>query len=145
MALIVIAAQEDGAGIAQTRMRQVPDALARSLLGFVAEVVEPGGTVHTDGSAGYMPLKDRGYCPKAAAQGRLDVPGAEDDLLPRVPRVISLLKRWLLGTHQGAVNPEHLDYYLDEFTFRLNRRASKYRGKLLYRLVQQAVAVDPVP
>ena len=60
-------------------------------------------------------------------------------------RVISLLKRWLLGTHQGAVSQKHLNYYLDEFTFRFNRRRSRSRGKLFFRLVQQAVAVDPVP
>jgi hypothetical protein len=67
------------------------------------------------------------------------------ELLPRVHRVISLLKRWLLGAHQGAVSHKHLDYYLDEFTFRFNRRRSKSRGKLFFRLAQQAVAVDPVP
>jgi hypothetical protein len=59
--------------------------------------------------------------------------------------VASLLKRWLLGTHQGAVDREHLTYYLDEFTFRFNRRTSRSRGMLFYRLVQQALAVDPVP
>ena len=67
------------------------------------------------------------------------------ELLPRVHRVVSLLKRWLLGTHQGGVSPQHLDYYLDEFTFRFNRRHSRSRGKLFYRLVQQAVAVAPAP
>ena len=67
------------------------------------------------------------------------------ELMPRVHRVISLLKRWLMGTHQGAVSHKHLDYYLDEFTFRFNRRRSKSRGKLFFRLVQQAVAVEPVP
>ena len=67
------------------------------------------------------------------------------ELLPRVHRVASLLKRWLLGTHQGAVSPEHLDYYLDEFTFRFNRRTSRYRGKLFYRLLQQAVVAEPAP
>ena len=66
-------------------------------------------------------------------------------LMPRVHRVISLLKRWLMGTHQGAVSHKHLDYYLDEFTFRFNRRRSKSRGKLFFRLVQQALAVEPVP
>ena len=66
------------------------------------------------------------------------------ELLPRVHRVASLLKRWLLGTHQGAVRALHLDYYLDEFTFRFNRRTSRSRGKLFYRLVQQAVEVAPV-
>ena len=67
------------------------------------------------------------------------------ELLPRVHRVISLLKRWLLGTNQGAVSQKHLDCYFDEFTFRFNRRRSKSRGKLFFRLAQQAVAVDPVP
>ena len=57
----------------------------------------------------------------------------------------SLLKRWLLGTHQGAVSEKHLDYYLDEFTFRFNRRRSRARGLLFYRLLQNAVQVDPVP
>jgi hypothetical protein len=67
------------------------------------------------------------------------------ELMPRVHRVIGLLKPWLMGTHQGAVSHKHLDYYLDEFTFRFNRRRSKSRGKLFFRLVQQAVAVEPVP
>jgi hypothetical protein len=67
------------------------------------------------------------------------------ELMRRVHRVASLLKRWLMGTHQGAVTPEHLDYYLDEFTFRFNRRRSANRGKLFYRLAQQAVAIDPLP
>jgi len=65
--------------------------------------------------------------------------------LPRVHRVISLLKRWLLGTHQGAVTAAHLDYYLDEFTFRFNRRTSRHRGQLFFRLAQQALAVEPAP
>jgi len=65
--------------------------------------------------------------------------------MPRVHRIASLLKRWIMGTHQGAVSHEHLEYYLDEFTFRFNRRRSRNRGKLFYRLVQQAVAIDPVP
>ena len=60
-------------------------------------------------------------------------------------RVASLLKRWLLGTHQGAVRPQQLDYYLDEFTFRFNRRDARARGLLFYRLVQQAVHTDPCP
>ncbi len=66
-----------------------------------------------------------------------------EHLLPRVHRVISLLKRWLLGTHQGAIGNEHLDYYLDEFTFRFNRRTSASRGKLFYRLAQQAMQIEP--
>ena len=65
--------------------------------------------------------------------------------MPRVHRIASLLKRWILGTHQGAVSHEHLEYYLDEFTFWFNRRRSSNRWKLFYRLVQQAVAIEPVP
>jgi len=75
-------------------------------------------------------------------QGQAQTPS---QLMPHVHQVVSLLKRWLLGTHQGAVTHEHLEYYLDEFTFRFNRRRSRSRGKLFYRLVQQAVAIDPVP
>ena len=71
--------------------------------------------------------------------------GEGEHLLPRVHRVISLLKRWLLGTHQGAIGQPHLDYYLDEFTFRFNRRKSASRGKLFYRLAQQAMQVEPTP
>ena len=65
--------------------------------------------------------------------------------MPRVHRVASLLKRWFLGTHQGAVSAKHLDYYLDEYTFRFNRRRSRARGLLFYRLLQNAVSIDPVP
>ena len=142
--LIVIAAQEDGTKIGRIRMRRVPDASAKSLQGFVVDVVDSGSRVHTDGWPGYTTLKGKGYVHEGTAQRRSDTPGAEADLLPRVHLVVSLLKRWLLGTHQGAVRSEHLDYYLDEFTFRFNRRTSQYRGKLFYRLLEQAVAVDPV-
>ena len=69
---------------------------------------------------------------------------AGENLLPHAHRIASLLKRWLLGTHQGAVQPSHLDYYLDEFTFRFNRRTSRSRGLLFYRLMQQAMATKPL-
>ena len=72
-------------------------------------------------------------------------PKQASELLPRVHKAISLLKRWMVGTHQGAISHEHLDYYLDEFVFRFNRRSSRSRGKLFYRLAQQAVAVEPTP
>jgi transposase-like protein len=140
-ALIVVAAQEDGKGIGRIRMRRIPDASARSLVPFVEESVEPGSVVHTDGWLGYAPLESKGYIPKITfLRGNKKSPS---ELLPRVHRVVSLLKRWLLGTHQGAVSFEHLDYYLDEFTFRFNRRNSRHRGKLFFRLVQQAVAAEP--
>jgi transposase-like protein len=143
--LIVIAAQEDKRKIGRIRMQRVPDASAKSLRAFIRRSVEPGAVVHTDGWFGYMGLKDLGYIHESTPQERLDIPGAEEDLLPRVHRVASLLKRWVMGTHQGAVSHRHLDYYLDEFTFRFNRRTSASRGKIFYRLLQNAVRVPPAP
>ena len=142
-ALVIVAAQEDGPGIGRIRMRQIVDASADSLVPFVRDSVEPGSVIHTDGWLGYLPLESKGYKHDVTfMKGKKKTPS---ELMPRVHRVISLLKRWLLGTHQGAVSHKHLDYYLDEFTFRFNRRRSKSRGKLFYRLAQQAVAAAPVP
>lgn len=141
--LIVIAAQEDGAGIGRIRMRRIPDASAASLMPFLEEAIEPGSVVHTDGWIGYLPVEEKGYQHRVTVlKGKKE---SASELLPRVHRVASLLKRWLLGTHQGAVSREHLDYYLDEFTFRFNRRNSRSRGKLFLRLAEQAVAVPPAP
>jgi transposase-like protein len=143
-ALIAIAAQEDGHKIGRIRMRRIPNASIRTLGTFVQDVIEPGSVVHTDGWSGYGGLKNIGYVHEVTNLKRSKAPRGED-LLPRVHRVVSLLKRWLMGTHQGAISHGHLDYYLDEFTFRFNRRTSQYRGKLFYRLLEQAVAVDPAP
>ena len=142
-ALIIVAAQEDGLGIGRIRMRQVPDASGESLEAFVLASIQPGSVVHTDGWSGYSGLSAKGYGHEVTIIKRNKQTASE--LLPRVHRVISLLKRWLMGTHQGAVSHKHLDYYLDEFTFRFNRRRSRSRGMLFYRLAQQAVAVDPIP
>lgn len=142
-ALVIIAAQEDGAGIGRIRMRRVADASAPSLESFIAENIAPGSVIHTDGWPGYSGVAAKGYVHKVTVLTHKKQPASE--LMPLVHIVASLLKRWLLGTHQGAVSREHLDYYLDEFTFRFNRRNSKTRGKLFYRLLQQAVAVEPVP
>ena len=123
-------------------MRQIADASAASLMPFVEDSVAPQSVVHTDGWLGYSPLEGKGFLHEVTyLKGKKE---AASQLLPRVHLVISLLKRWLMGTHQGAVSHKHLDYYLDEFTFRFNRRKSKSRGKLFFRLAQQAVAVDPV-
>jgi transposase-like protein len=143
-ALVVIAAQEDGNGIGRIRMRRIAKASAASLHAFVQEAVARGSTVHTDGWDGYAGLESKGYGHEVTVlHGRGKE--AATELLPRVHRVASLLQRWLLGTHQGAVSRPHLEYYLDEFTFRFNRRTSRYRGKLFYRLLQQAVEVEPKP
>lgn len=139
-ALIIVAAEEDGKGIGRIRLRVIPDASSASLHGFIAEAIAPGSTVRTDGWRGYFGLN--GYVHDRQVQRHQE---EGEHLLPRVHRVIALLKRWLLGTHQGAIGQEHLDAYLDEFTFRFNRRKSKSRGKLFYRLAQQAVLVGPAP
>jgi transposase-like protein len=142
-ALVAVAAEVRGRGIGRIRLQRIPDASGASLVGFVREVVEPGAIVHTDGWTAYPGLARAGYTHRPRV-----VSGSghtASTLLPRVHRVAALLKRWLLGIHQGAVSHGHLDTYLNEFTFRFNRRRSRHRGKLFYRLVQQAVAIEPVP
>ena len=143
-ALVVIAAQADHDGIGRIRMRRIPDASSESLLSLVHDVIDSVSTVHTDGWSGYAGLSSNGYKHEVKVL-RGKPKSAETELLPRVHRVAGLLKRWLLGNHQGAVAGDYLDYYLDEFTFRFNRRTSKSRGMLFCRLVQQAGAIDPVP
>jgi transposase-like protein len=140
-ALVAVAAEEDGSRIGRIRLRRIPDASKTSLHGFVRDSIASGSVVHTDGWEGYNGIDDYEH-EVTVLRGRKQ---SASELLPRVHRVVSLLKRWLLGTHQGAVSPEHLDYYLDEFTFRFNRRGSHSRGKLFYRLLQQAVAIEPAP
>jgi transposase-like protein len=140
-ALLIVAAQEDGQGIGRIRMRRIPDLKRETLHSFVRESVEPGSVIVTDGWSAYGDLTGYRHEPRIVKNSGQTA----SQLLPRVHRVVSLLKRWLLGTHQGAVGQDHLDYYLDEFTFRFNRRTSVFRGKLFYRLVQQAVQVEPKP
>jgi len=139
--LVVIAAEIEGTRIGRIRLAQVPDASAQSLNKAVQQAVVPEAVIHTDGWKGYRKLRALGYTHEVVR------PTEEigEDLLPHCHRVASLLKRWMLGTHQGAISHEHLAYYLDEYTFRFNRRTSRHRGKLFYRLVQQAVAIEPAP
>jgi len=138
-AMIVVAAEEDGTHIGRIRLRRVPDLTKDSLHGFISDFVEPGSTIRTDGLPAYLGLE--GYAHDRQVQRRQ--PDGEH-LLSRVHRVVSLLNRWMMGTHQGAIAQDYLDYYLDEFTFRFNRRTSKSRGKLFYRLAEQAVQPDTV-
>jgi transposase-like protein len=125
-ALILVAAQVNGEGIGRIRLRHVPDLSKATVHHFITEAIEPGATVRTDGLNVYEGLE--GYVHDPHVRGR-DCRRASV-LLPRVHRVASLLKRWLLGTHQGAIHHAHLDDYLNEFTFRFNRRTSASRGKL---------------
>jgi transposase-like protein len=140
-AIVAVAAQEDGRRIGRIRMRRIADLSAESLLPFIEEAVKSGSVVHTDGWPSYQGVGERGYTHRVTIISQSAQPAHE--VMPRVHLVASLLKRWLLGTLQGGVQPQHLDYYLDEFTFRFNRRSSRHRGKLFYRLVQQAVAIGP--
>lgn len=140
-ALIIVAAQADGKGIGRIRLGHIPDTNRATLHGFIVQSIEPGSTVVTDGLQAYREME--GYVHERQIQ-KLQSADAEH-LLPRVHRVVSLAKRWLLGTHQGAIAHEYLQDYLDEFTFRFNRRKSASRGKLFYRLAQQAAQVPPVP
>jgi transposase-like protein/Zn ribbon nucleic-acid-binding protein len=140
-AIVVVAAEEDGAGIGRIRLLRVANAGGPSVCDAVQQCVVPGSLVHTDGLTSYNGLAALGYQHEVIHKGSIEV---GDNPLPRVHRVASLLKRWMLGTHQGAIQPSYLDYYLDEYTFRFNRRTSRSRGKLFYRLAQQAVAIDPV-
>lgn len=139
-ALVVVAAQRNGKRIGRIRFQRVMNASAQSLSDAAKKNVEPGSTVCTDGWLGYGPLNQLGYTHKVVRQ----TSDIGENLLPLVNRVVSLLKRWLLGTHQGAVEMSHLDYYLDEFAFRFNRRTSKSRGMLFYRLVRQAIEASPL-
>jgi len=144
-ALVAVAAEEDGRGIGRIRMARIPAATKQSLHGFVQQTIDPGSIVHTDGLVAYRGLEALGYEHEITVLQDEVENDAAVRLLPRVHRVAALVKRWLLGTHQGAVSPEHLDYYLDEYTFRFNRRTSRSRGKLFYRLLQQAVQIEPSP
>ena len=142
-ALVAIAAQIDGKGIGRIRLRRIPAASPSQLVTFVKHVIEPGSIVITDGWKGYAGLKQEGFKHRPRlinANGK-----TVSALLPRVYRVASLLRRWLMGTHQGALSREQLDTYLEEFTFRFNRRTSRYRWKLFYGLVSQAVSIEPAP
>jgi transposase-like protein len=129
-------------GFGRIRLRRIAKPSQVALLPFIKDSIEPGSIVHTDGSAAYRSLPKNGYRRmKTVMQGN-EKPAHVS--MPGVHRVAALLKRWLLGTHQGAISPEHLDYYLDEFTFRFNRRTSRSRGLLFYRLLEQAMVTEPV-
>lgn len=142
-ALVAVAVEVRGRAIGRIRLQRIRDSSAESLLPFVREAVTPGARVLTDGWPSYLGVTAAGYVhERQVIRGSGE---SADTLLPRVHRVASLLKRWLLGTHQGRPERAHLPYYLDEFTFRFNRRTSRHRGLLFYRLLQQAVAVGPVP
>ncbi len=138
--LVLVAVEDKDGRPGRIRLCKVKDASGDSLIPVVKESIQPKSEVRTDGWEGYNKLSDSGYT-RTIIRETAEV---GKNLLPLANRVTSLLKRWLLGTHQGKPAPSHLDYYLDEFVFRFNRRTSRSRGLLFFRLMEQAVITDPV-
>ena len=141
--IVAIAAEVRGRGPGRIRMAKVPDLSAPSLRGFVRDNVQKGAELRTDAWSGYNGIEVMGY--KHIVKNISDSGDPAHVVMPRVHRVASLLDRWWLGIHQGAIRPSQLDYYLDEFTFRFNRRTSRARGLLFFRLMEQAIDCNPVP
>ncbi len=142
-ALVIVAVETlQPKGFGRIRLRRIDNDSTESVTSFVQASVEPGSEVRTDGSAAYRSLNHLGYAHQKTVMLGSSVPAHQS--MPGAHRVASLVQRWILGTHHGAIQPEHLDAYLDEFVFRFNRRTSRSRGMLFYRLLQQAVVTDPI-
>ena len=142
--IVVIAVEvRSPKGFGRVRMRRIPDVSKSSLVPFVCDVAEKGSEILTDRWHGYNQLSKCGYKHSQVVLANTGDPAHVS--MPGVHRIAALLKRWLLSTHQGSVSGKHLEYYLDEYTFRFNRRTSRSRGMLFYRLVEQAVMTAPLP
>lgn len=139
--LVVIAIEVLEKGTGRARMSLIPDGSKKSLGKFITENIEQGSTLITDGWKGYRGISKKGYTHFIEDKTKT-LEGEE--ILPNVHRIASLLKRWLLGTHQNYIGEQYLSYYLDEYTFRHNRRKSNSRGLLFQRLIEQGVAHVPV-
>jgi len=126
--------------LGRVRMKVVSDASGESLRDFIKENIESGSTIVTDGWQGFASLGENGYSHRILKKFEV---ADEKNLLPHVHMIVSLLKRWLLGTHQGAVQEMHLQAYLDEYVFRFNRRKAAQRGLLFYRLLENAMQIPP--
>ncbi len=142
-AVVVIAVEiKEPRGFGRVRMRHLPDASGASLEPFVCDVIAQGATVRTDGWSGYNGLVGHRYAHERTVLSSSDDPAHVS--MPGVHRVATLLKRWILGTHQGSLTPAHLQSYLEEYTFRFNRRSSDSRGLVFRRLMEQAVVAGPL-
>ena len=143
-AIVAIAVEAKPRGACgRVRLARTRDCSGSTLGGFVSDAVAPGSVIYTDHWDGYRGLHDAGFLHHATSLNASGDPAHV--AMPRVHRVSALLKRWLLGTHQGAARPHQLDFYLDEFAFRFNRRSSRQRGLLFCRLLEQATQIDHVP
>jgi transposase-like protein len=139
--LVAIAVELDGKKLGRCRMNIIPDASSKSLLSFVTANIEKDSKIITDGWNGYNGIEKLGFTREVYIQKNEE---DNDKLLPHVHTITSLLKRWLLGTHQGRVEKKHLQAYLDEYVFRFNRRKSAQRGLLFYRLLESATQTEAV-
>lgn len=139
--LILIAAEDTLNGIGRIRLALISNSSGNVLKESIQQMVSKGSTIRTDGWAGYSGLDKIGYIHLPMSNHNI----RDKDTVELTHLVSSLLKRWLIGTHHGAISHKNLPYYLDEFTFRFNRRKSRLRGKLFYRLIQQALETEPVP
>jgi transposase-like protein len=139
--LIAVAVEVKGRKTGRVRMEKIADATGKILKSFIERNIEPSSIIITDGWPSYSKLEKMGYMHKVQ---RSVVKEDDEEILPNVHRIASLLKRWLLGTHQSYLNKNKLGYYLDEYVFRYNRRTSNSRGLLFMRLIEQAVITEPV-
>jgi transposase-like protein len=142
--LVVVATECIGKQIGRVRFKCIPEASGEYILPFIEDNIESGSTIITDGWTGYTSLSNSEQY-KHEVKVISGSGNEAHELLPHVHLVDSLVKRWINGTHQGSISPKYLTYYLDEFAFRFNRKLSTYRGKLFYRLMQQAVDTKPQP
>jgi transposase-like protein len=138
--MVLVATEIKGKGIGRIRMLRIRNGSSECIISAIQTLVAPGSELLTDGWRGYSGVEKEGYSRTIIKESDIE----DNNLTPRVHKVASLLKRWLLGTHQGSVAHAHLDYYLDEFTFRFNRRRSKTRGLLFLRLIEQSLLIEPV-
>jgi len=139
--LVMIAVEVLPKGTGRVRLELIPSAEGKHLLKFISENVEKGTSVITDGWTGYAQLGENGY---EHIKQKQVIASNNEEMLPNVHRIAALLKRWLLGTHQNYTSQDRLQKYLDEFSFRYNRRKSKSRGLLFHRIIEQAMIREPI-
>jgi hypothetical protein len=132
-ATVAIALEDRGAEPGRVRMQRLSGGDPAELVAFVARVIEPGTLVRAVRLPQWHPLATLGHPTERAPR------------LTHLPAVEQALAGWLRGTHQAATSTFQLDWYLDEFTFRFNRRSSTHRGLLFYRLLEEAVVTPPLP
>lgn len=139
--LIAVAVEVQGRKTGRARLAKITNASSESLNKFIEDNIDKPSIIITDEWPSYNELESKGY---THVTQKATIKDNDEEVLPNVHRIASLLKRWLLGTHQSYLNKNKLEYYLDEYVFRYNRRTSTSRGLLFLRLIEQAVIKAPV-